>query len=165
MGCLMGYLGGKFDIVSQRLIEILANIPFLFVVMIINNRLEPEQRTIAVIVGIMCDLPGEIARLRCRQQVVRCWSVADYFPAHPAECDFNDCDAGSVQLCGDCDVADGAGLHPSWGRTLSDGVSNLDDPWIVSSVFGCMVVVLLLITFIGEAIREAFDPKKFTYYK
>ena len=48
------YLGGKFDILTQRLIEILANIPFLFVVMIINNRLEPEQRTIAVIVGIMC---------------------------------------------------------------------------------------------------------------
>ena len=55
--------------------------------------------------------------------------------------------------------------YPSWGRTLSDGVSNLDAPWIVTSVFVSMVVLLLLITFIGEAIREAFDPKKFTFYK
>ncbi|MGJ8661872.1 MAG: ABC transporter permease subunit, partial [Bacteroidota bacterium] len=55
--------------------------------------------------------------------------------------------------------------YPSWGRTLSDGVANLDAPWIVSSVFISMVILLLLITFIGEAVREAFDPKKFTYYK
>ena len=54
IGCLMGYFGGKFDIITQRFIEILANIPFLYVVMIINNRLEPDQRTIGVIVGVMC---------------------------------------------------------------------------------------------------------------
>jgi microcin C transport system permease protein len=48
---------------------------------------------------------------------------------------------------------------------LEDGTSNLGSIWIVSSVFGAMVGVLLLITFIGEAIREAFDPKKFTTYR
>jgi len=35
----------------------------------------------------------------------------------------------------------------------------------VTSAFGGLVVVLLLVTFIGEAIREAFDPKKFTVYR
>src|SRR5690606_39379595 len=55
--------------------------------------------------------------------------------------------------------------YPSWGRLLDDGTSNLSSPWIVSSVFGIMVGVLLLITFVGEAIREAFDPKKFTTYQ
>ena len=54
IGCLMGYFGGTFDILTQRVIEVLSNIPFLFVVMIINSRLEPEQRTIGVIVGIIC---------------------------------------------------------------------------------------------------------------
>ena len=55
--------------------------------------------------------------------------------------------------------------YPSWGRILQDGVSNLGDPWIVASVFGGMVSVLLLVTFVGEAVREAFDPKKFTTYR
>ena len=55
--------------------------------------------------------------------------------------------------------------YPSWGRLLSDGVAHVDTPWIVSSVFAGMVAVLLLITFVGEAIREAFDPKKFTTYR
>jgi microcin C transport system permease protein len=55
--------------------------------------------------------------------------------------------------------------YPSWGRVLENGTSNLSSPWIVASVFGVMVTVLLVITFIGEAIREAFDPKKFTTYQ
>ena len=50
-------------------------------------------------------------------------------------------------------------------RILQDGVTNLDYPWIVASVFGGMVAVLLLVTFVGEAVREAFDPKKFTTYR
>jgi microcin C transport system permease protein len=55
--------------------------------------------------------------------------------------------------------------YPSWGRVLDDATSNLDALWIVSSVFSVMVGLLLLITFVGEAIREAFDPKKFTTYR
>ena len=55
--------------------------------------------------------------------------------------------------------------YPSWGRLLSDGVTNIDYPWIVSAVFVGMVTVLLLVTFVGEAVREAFDPKKFTTYR
>ena len=54
--------------------------------------------------------------------------------------------------------------YPSWGTLLADGLANLEAPWIVGSVFVVLVVLLLLITFIGEAIREAFDPKKFTTY-
>ena len=38
-------------------------------------------------------------------------------------------------------------------------------PWIVLSAFGARVMVLTLVTFIGEAVREAFDPKKFTTYE
>ena len=55
--------------------------------------------------------------------------------------------------------------YPSWGRVLDEATSNLDALWIVSSVFTAMVGLLLLITFVGEAVREAFDPKKFTTYR
>lgn len=53
---------------------------------------------------------------------------------------------------------------PSWGELLQQGKSNLDAPWIVASVVGAIVAVLVMVTFIGEAIRSAFDPKKFTRY-
>jgi microcin C transport system permease protein len=62
----------------------------------------------------------------------------------------------------------GFGLPPeyaTWGRLLNDGISNLSAPWLVSSTFFVLVGLLVLITFIGEAIREAFDPKKYTYYR
>jgi microcin C transport system permease protein len=54
---------------------------------------------------------------------------------------------------------------PSWGELLRQGTSNLNAPWIVASTFLALVFVLSLATFIGEAIREAFDPKKFTIYQ
>ena len=62
----------------------------------------------------------------------------------------------------------GFGLPPeyaTWGRLLNDGLANLSAPWLVSSTFTVLVAMLILITFVGEAIREAFDPKKFTYYR
>jgi len=48
---------------------------------------------------------------------------------------------------------------------LRQGTQNLNAPWIVTSAFGALVAVLILVTFVGEAIREAFDPKKFTVYQ
>jgi microcin C transport system permease protein len=62
----------------------------------------------------------------------------------------------------------GFGLPPkyaTWGRLLNDGLSNLSAPWLVSSTFFVLVGLLVLITFIGEAVREAFDPKKYSYYR
>ena len=54
---------------------------------------------------------------------------------------------------------------PSWGELLAQGTANLHSPWIVTSVVVAMTVVLLMVAYIGEAIREAFDPKRFTYYE
>ncbi|NNE36693.1 MAG: ABC transporter permease, partial [Gammaproteobacteria bacterium] len=48
---------------------------------------------------------------------------------------------------------------------LRQGVDNLQSPWIVSSIVTSMVLVLTMVTFIGEAIREAYDPKKHTIYE
>lgn len=187
IGCMMGYFGGKFDIITQRFIEILANIPFLFVVMIINNRLESEQRTIGVIVGVMCIFSwiGMTYYMRTatyREKARDYVAASSLLGASTARMIFQHILPNVIStivtlvpfsfaaVVASLTALDfiGFGLpehYPSWGRTLSDGVSNLDSPWIVSSVFAGMVVLLLLITFIGEAIREAFDPKKFTYYK
>ncbi len=55
--------------------------------------------------------------------------------------------------------------YATWGRLLNDGLTKLSSPWIVSSAFLTLVLTLVLVTFIGEAVREAYDPKKFTLYK
>ena len=62
----------------------------------------------------------------------------------------------------------GLGLPPqyaSWGKLLKDGLGSLSTPLVVSAAFFCLVTMLVLVTFVGEAIREAFDPKKYTFYR
>jgi microcin C transport system permease protein len=54
---------------------------------------------------------------------------------------------------------------PSWGELLEIGLDHKESWWIVTSAFGALVGVLLLVTFIGEAIREAFDPRRHTVYR
>ncbi len=53
----------------------------------------------------------------------------------------------------------------SEGELLQQGKANLDAPWIVISVVVAIVSVLIMVTFIGEAVRAAFDPKKLTRYQ
>jgi microcin C transport system permease protein len=54
---------------------------------------------------------------------------------------------------------------PSWGVLLREGMSRLDSEWIVGSVTIAMIAVLVMVTWIGEALREAFDPKQRTVYE
>ena len=55
---------------------------------------------------------------------------------------------------------------PSLGELLKQGTANLRTAeWIVMSAFMTLVILLTIVTFIGEAVRESFDPKKFTVYK
>jgi microcin C transport system permease protein len=55
---------------------------------------------------------------------------------------------------------------PSLGELLKQGTANLRTaPWIIVAAFSTLILLLTLITFIGEALREAFDPKKFTVYR
>ncbi|MDP7211028.1 MAG: ABC transporter permease subunit [Vicinamibacterales bacterium] len=51
---------------------------------------------------------------------------------------------------------------PSWGELIGQGMNNLSKWWLVFYPLGAVFVTLLLIVFIGEAIREAFDPKEFS---
>ena len=54
---------------------------------------------------------------------------------------------------------------PSWGELLHQGWANMNAWWISSSVVCAMLITLMTITFTGEAIREAFDPKLYTIYE
>ncbi len=51
---------------------------------------------------------------------------------------------------------------PSWGELIGQGTENLTKWWLVLYPFGALFITLLLVVFIGEAVREAFDPKEFS---
>ena len=187
LGSLMGYLGGTFDIVVQRLIEILANVPFLYVVIIIADRLGREDVTLVTILLVLCifswiGITYYMRTAAYREKARDYVAAARVLGAGPMRVIFRHVlpnaisivvtllpfsVVGVITALTALDFI-GFGLpdtYPSWGRILQDGVTNLDYPWIVASVFAGMVTVLLLVTFVGEAVREAFDPKKFTTYR
>ncbi|BCU75624.1 ABC transporter permease subunit [Luteolibacter sp. LG18] len=187
LGGLSGYFGGWFDLVLQRLIEILSNVPFLLVVMIITANLGRDNIELTNILLIYCIFSWMYVATYLRTSTFK-EKARDYVAAARVQ------GAGTVRvifrhilpnalspivtllpfsvagLTTSLTAMDflGFGLpdrYPSWGRVLDDGTSNLTSPWIVSSVFVVMVGLLILVTFVGEAIREAFDPKKFTTYR
>jgi microcin C transport system permease protein len=185
-GLASGYFGGVFDLIMQRMIEILSNIPFLFVVMIIASRIGRENVSIISIVAVMSIFSWIGISLYKRTAAYK-EKARDYVAAARV------LGAGTLRIIFRHILPNvlstsitlvpftvtavatsltsldfiGFGLpdrYPSWGTLLADGLANLEAPWIVSSVFVILAVTLLLITFVGEAIREAFDPKKFTTY-
>lgn len=188
IGCLMGYFGGWFDLLVQRLIEIWSNIPFLFVVIIVAS-VVPQSIgmslwiLLAIVVafswtGMTYYMRSATYREKARDYV----HAAEVLGASTPRIIFSHIlpntlstivtfipftVAGAINSLTALDFL-GFGLPPptpSWGELLRQGTSNLNSPWIVASAFSAIVVVLILVTFIGEAVREAFDPKKFTTYQ
>ena len=187
LGCLMGYLGGRFDIVTQRFIEVLANVPFLYVVIIIADRIGRDNINLVTILLVICifswiHITYYMRTATYKEKARDYVAAARVLGAGPFRVIFRHVLPNAIStlvtllpfsvaaIITALTALDfiGFGLpdtYPSWGRLLADGVSNLDSPWIVASVFSGMVAVLLLVTFVGEAVREAFDPKKFTTYR
>ena len=184
IGSVMGFWGGAFDLLFQRLIEIWSNVPFLYVVMIIASIITPGFWTLA---GIMV-LFGWMSmtwymRTATYKEISREYVMAaKAIGASNSRIIFHHILPNTISVLVTFipfSIASGVasltaldylgfGLPPptpSWGELLSQGVNNLDSPWIVGGVVVAMTVVLVAVTFIGEAIREAFDPKKFTRYE
>jgi microcin C transport system permease protein len=188
LGLLMGFLGGTFDIIAQRLIEIFHSIPFLYLVIILVSILDRDNITLPLLIGILClfswigcstYMRSATYREKARDYV----AAARVLGAGAGRIIFRHILPNTLSvlvtlvpfsvtgIATSLTALDfiGFGLperFPSWGRLLSDGVEYLHTaPWIVASVFVMLVTLLLLITFVGEALREAFDPKKFTTYR
>lgn len=188
LGLLMGYFGGWFDLIMQRLIEMLSSVPFLYIVIILVSILGKENITLPLIIGVFCVfswigcsyyMRAATYREKARDYV----AAARVLGAGPVRIIFKHVLPNNIALLvtlipfsitgisSSLTALDfiGFGLseeYASWGRLLSNGVEHMRGaPWIVTSVFFVLVLVLLLVTFVGEALREAFDPKKFTTYR
>ena len=190
IGLLMGYFGGTFDIVVQRLIEILSNIPFLFLVIIVSEAVPAQWKDrfgLYVILGILA-LFGWIGMTYYMRTAALKEKARDYIAASRVlgastpRILFRHLLPNSVAIVVTLVPFSVSGLvlsltaldylgfglpekYATWGKLLQDGLHNLSSPWLVSSAFVALVVLLVLVTFVGEAVREAFDPKKFTVYR
>lgn len=187
LGMLMGYWGGKFDMLTQRLIEIISQLPFLFVVMILTDFVPLDMRGMFVTLVLLA-LFGWMPMTYLIRTATMKEKTRDYVaaarvmgagPLHILLRHVLPNLTGIIITLIPFSVAVvvlsltsldylGFGLpetYASWGRLLNDGLAKLSSPWIASSAFGALVGMLLLFTFIGEAIREAIAPHSADHYE
>ncbi len=184
LGCIMGYWGGAFDLVFQRLIEIWSNVPFLYVIIIISSIVVPSFFLLILIMvcfgwtSLTWTMRTATYKEREREYVLaaRALGASDFriifrhiipnvVSVIVTYAPFSI--AGGIVALTSLDYL-GFGLlppTPSWGELLQQGWDNMDAWWISGSVIAAMVITLILVTFIGEAVREAFDPKLYTTYE
>jgi microcin C transport system permease protein len=184
IGCFMGFLGGTFDLIFQRIIEVWSNIPFLYIVMIMSSLITPGFWSLVFIMALFgwmsmtwymrsasykeanrdyvlaAKMMGA-SNFRIIYKHIIPNSISTIITFIPFSV------AGGITALTALDFLN-FGLPapaPSWGELLKQGVDNLDYPWIISSVVFSLSFVLMLVTFIGESIREVFDPKHKIYYE
>ena len=178
-GAVQGYFGGLVDLFFQRFIEVWASLPILFVLIILASIVEPN---IWWLLGIMLmfswmSLVGVVRAefLRARNldfvRAARALGVSDakimfrhILPnAMVAALTFLPFIlSGSIVTLTAMDFL-GFGLppgSPSLGELLAQGKANLQAPWLGITAFLVLASMLSLLIFIGEAVRDAFDPRK-----
>lgn len=190
IGCVMGFFGGLTDLLGQRVVEIWANMPFLYMVIIavslIPSGLDTGPRiAILLFIMIIFGWTGMTSYMRTatyREKSRDYSAAAKLLGASTPRIIFVHIlpntiativtfipftVSAAISLLTALDYL-GFGLPvpvPSLGELLKQGTSNLHAPWIVLSAFFTMVIILTLVTFVGEAVRDAFDPRKFTLYR
>ena len=178
-GAVQGYFGGWIDLLFQRFIEIWSGLPTLFIIIIIASVIEPTFWSLLIIMLFFSwmRLVGVVRAefLRARNfdfvRAARALGVGDItimwrhvLPnAMVATLTFLPFVlVGSVTILTSLDFL-GFGLpapSPSLGELLNQGKRNLQAPWLGLSGFFVLAVLLSLLVFIGEAVRDAFDVRK-----
>jgi microcin C transport system permease protein len=186
VGSLQGYLGGRFDLVSQRLIEILIAIPFLYVVIVLGVLFQPS---FWMLLGIMAAFQWINITFFMRTEMYRektreyCLAAKSYGASHlrivfrhllpncltPLVTFTPFAIVGAIFALTGLDYL-GYGLPaptPSWGELIDQALQseNRDKLWLTLAPFGALTITLVLVVFIGESVREAFDPKQYARYE
>ncbi|EFH12134.1 ABC transporter permease [Teichococcus cervicalis] len=178
-GAVQGYYGGWVDLGFQRFIEIWSGMPQLFLLIILSSVIEPGFWTLLVFLLLFSwmSLTGVVRAefLRGRNldyvRAAKALGVSDtrlmarhILPnAMVATLTFLPfLLSGSVTILASLDFL-GFGLppgSPSLGELVSQGKNNLQAPWLGLTAFFVLGGVLTLLIFVGEAVRDAFDPRK-----
>jgi len=178
-GSLMGFFGGKFDLISQRLIEIWSAMPELYLLIIFASIFNPSVSLLIILLaafgwmGLSDYVRAEFFRNRALEYVRAAralgltnvqimWrhilpnSLTPVITFLPFRMSAAILSLTSLDFLG-LGVPPGT---PSLGELLAQGKGNLDAWWISLSTFVVLVATLLLLTFMGEALRDAFDSRK-----
>ncbi|MDK1377448.1 MULTISPECIES: ABC transporter permease [unclassified Sinorhizobium] len=178
-GAVQGYFGGWTDLLLQRFIEIWSSMPVLYILLIIAAILPPGFFILLGImllfswVGFVGVVRAEFLRARNFEYVnaARALGVGNgtimyrhLLPnAMVATLTFLPFIlSGSITTLTSLDFL-GFGMppgSPSLGEMIAQGKSNLQAPWLGLTAFSAMSVMLSLLIFVGEATRDAFDPRK-----
>lgn len=183
IGCLLGgtqgYFGGWIDLIGQRLTEIWGSIPRLYILIILSSFLVPSALLLFLILnltawmGIAAYIRAEFLKIRNFEYVKSAKAmgvsnfrimrkhilpnaltpVITFFPFEVT--------AGILALVSldflNLGVPSPA---PSMGELLAQGKTNLQAIWILLPTFVTLTGTLTMLTFVGEGIRNAFDPKR-----
>ena len=178
-GAIQGYFGGWTDLLMQRFIEIWSSMPVLYILLIIAAVLPPG---FFVLLGVMLlfswvsfvgVVRAEFLRARNFEYVraaralgVGNWTIMfrHLLPnAMVATLTFLPFIlSGSITTLTSLDFL-GFGMPPgsaSLGEMIAQGKKNLQAPWLGLTAFFTMSIMLSLLIFVGEAVRDAFDPRK-----
>ncbi|NIF77021.1 ABC transporter permease [Paraburkholderia sp. Cy-641] len=177
-GAVQGYFGGRTDIVGQRLIEIWNAMPQLYLLIIFSSIFEPGFALLIVLlslfnwIGLSDYVRAEFLRNR-QQDYVRAaramglshWQIIwrHVLPNSltPVITFLPFSMSSAILALTSLDFL-GLGVPaptPSLGELLAQGKANLDAWWISVSTFGVLVAMLLLLTFMGDALRNALDTR------
>ena len=179
LGGLMGYFGGRFDLVSQRLVDIWRSMPELYLLIIFASIFTPSIWLLVILLSLfswinLSDYVRiEFFRNRALEYVLAAkalgltntqimWrhilpnSLIPVITFLPFQMSAAILSLTSLDFLGLGVPPD----TPSLGELLSQGKANLDAWWISLSTFIVLVGTLLLLTFMGEALRNAFDPRR-----
>lgn len=179
VGAIQGYYGGWVDLIGQRILEVWGGLPTLFMVIILVSLFTPSVYWLFLIMLIFSwtELVGLVRAefLRARHldyvQAARALGVTDsviifrhilpnVMSSSLSQLPFML--TANITALTALDFL-GYGLPPdaaSLGELLLQGKNNLDAPWLALSGFFTLALVLSLLIYIGEATRDAFDPKR-----
>ncbi|MEM8833524.1 MAG: ABC transporter permease [Pseudomonadota bacterium] len=180
-GAFQGYYGGKLDLIMQRVIEVWASLPSLYILIIFSAMFIPGFWTLLFIlllfswVSLVDVVRAEFLRARnfdyvkaanalgvSNLTIMRRHVLPNAMVATLTLMPF--ILTGSITALTSLDFL-GLGLPPgsaSLGELLAQGKNNLQAPWLGITAFLSLAIMLSLLTFIGEAVRDAFDPRKIT---
>lgn len=179
VGAFQGYYGGWLDLVTQRIIEVWSSLPSLYILIIFASLFIPGFWTLLFIlllfswVSLVDVVRAEFLRARNFDYVRAATALGvgnltimwrhvlpNAMVATLTLMPF--ILTGSITALTSLDFL-GLGLppgSPSLGELLAQGKNNLQAPWLGITAFVSLALMLSLLTFIGEAVRDAFDPRK-----
>ena len=179
IGAVQGYYGGWVDLIGQRILEVWGGLPMLFMVMILVSMFSPNIYWLFLIMllfswTILVPLVrAEFLRARQLDYVRAARSLGVTNRAIIFRHILPNAISSSLSQLPFILTANitaltaldflGYGLPPdaaSLGEFLLQGKNNLNAPWLALSGFFSLVLVLALLMYIGEALRDAFDPRR-----